>query len=38
MDLRNIQEEPAYMRVTAFPNNVVTNNSPATQLRLIAFD
>ena len=38
MDLRNIQEEPAYMRITVFPNRIASNNSPATQLRLIAFD
>ena len=38
MDLRNIQEEPAYMRITVFPNRIATNNSPATQLKLIALD
>ena len=38
MDLRNIQEEPAYMRITVFPNRIASNNSPATQLKLVAFD
>lgn len=38
MDLRNIQEEPAYMRITAFPNHIASNNSPATQLKLITLD
>ena len=38
MDLRSVTEEPAYMRITVFPNNVATNNSPATQLKLIVLD
>ena len=38
MDLRNISEEPAYMKITAYPNNVATNNDPANQLKLMAFD
>lgn len=38
MDLRNIQEEPTYMRITVFPNHIASNNSPATQLKLIALD
>lgn len=36
MDLRNINETPAYMKITVFPNNVASNNSPATQLKLVA--
>ena len=36
MDLRNINETPAYMKITVFPNNVAFNNSPATQLKLVA--
>ena len=35
MDLRNINEEPAYMKITVFPNNVASNNSPSTQLKLV---
>ena len=38
MDLRNISEEPAYMKITVYPNNVATNNDPANQLKLIAYD
>ena len=38
MDLRNISEEPAYMKITVYPNNVATNNDPANQLKLMAFD
>lgn len=38
MDLRNISEEPAYMKITVYPNNVATNNDPANQLELIAYD
>lgn len=36
MDLRNIQEEPAYMKITVYPNNIPTNNNPSNQLKLIA--
>lgn len=36
MDIRNINETPAYMKITVFPNNVASNNSPATQLKLVA--
>lgn len=36
LDLTQYSQTPAYLRITAFPNHVASNNSPATQLKLVA--
>ena len=36
LDLTQYSQTPAYLRITVFPNHVASNNSPATQLKLVA--
>lgn len=36
LDLTQYSQTPAYLRITVLPNHVASNNSPATQLKLVA--